>query len=207
MRLFLSSYRFGADPGLLLGVTRGPCPIAVIANAADAWPPRARDSAVASELAPLRALGYEPAEVDLRDHVGSPESLRAALSRFGALWVRGGNTFVLRTRLALCGGDEILTDLVRSGRTAYAGYSAGACLVTPSLRGLEFSDDPGEADVVCGVPARWDGLGWMDYAIVPHAGDSALADAGVARTLEYLAQQRLPFRALDDDEVIVVDEA
>lgn len=207
MRLFLSSYRFGTDPGLLLGVTRGPCPIAVIANAADAWPSRARDSAVASELAPLRALGYEPTEVDLRDHVGAPDGLRAALSPFGALWVRGGNTFVLRARLALCGGDEILTDLVRSGGLAYAGYSAGACLVTPSLRGLEFSDDPGEVDAVCGVPARWDGLGWVDYAIVPHAGDSPLADAGVARTLDFLTRERLPFRALGDDEVIVVDES
>ncbi len=160
MRLFLSSYRFGSDPTRLLEVTRGPGRVAVIANAGDAWPSRARESSVTSEFGPLRGLGYDPEEVDLRDHLGDPGSLRARLGAFSSVWVRGGNTFVLRAQLARSGGDTVLTDLVGTGALAYAGYSAGACIATPTLRGLEFSDDPAEVVEIGAGPVVWDGLGW-----------------------------------------------
>lgn len=205
MRLFLSSYRFGSDPALLLQVTRGPGRIAVIANAVDSWPAQARASAVTSDLGPLRKLGFSPEEVDLRDHIGDPDSLRARLSDFPSVWVRGGNTFVLRAQLARSGGDAVLTELVRGDRLAYAGYSAGACVVTPTLRGLEFSDDPAEVADTCGIPVRWDGLGWVDHAIVPHVGASELGDDGVARTLRFLERSAIPFVALTDDDALVVD--
>jgi dipeptidase E len=205
MRLFLSSYRFGADPAALLHVTGPPGPIAVIANAVDAWPALARRSSVLSEFGPLRALGFDPVEVDLRNHLGAPESLRARLSDFRAVWVRGGNTFVLRAQLARCGGDAVLTELVRSGTLAYAGYSAGACVVTPTLRGVEFSDDPGEVEPTCGIEPRWDGLDLVDFAIVPHAGGSLLDDGGSTRAVDHLTHNGIAFRALTDDEVIVVD--
>ncbi|WP_420752539.1 Type 1 glutamine amidotransferase-like domain-containing protein [Rhodococcus sp. O3] len=205
MRLFLSSYRFGADPAALLRVTGPPGPIAVIANAADAWPAQARQSSLHSEFGPLRELGFDPAEVDLRDHVGDPDSLRASLSGFPAVWVRGGNTFVLRAQLARSGGDVVLTDLVRSGALAYAGYSAGACVVTPTLRGVEFSDDPGEVEPTCGIAPQWDGLGLVDFAIVPHAGGSPLDDGGSRLAVDHLKRNHIAFRALTDDDTIVVD--
>lgn len=205
MRLFLSSYRFGADPGLFTAVTRTPGRIAVIANAADAWPATARSAAVTSEMGPLRSLGFSPEEVDLREYADDPSALRDRLAEFPAVWVRGGNTFVLRARLALSGGDAVLTELVRENRIAYGGYSAGACVAAPSLRGLEFSDDPGEVRATCGCEVVWDGLGWIDHAIVPHAGASLLDDGGVGQTLHYLREHHLPYVALTDDEAVVVD--
>ncbi|MGW0019714.1 Type 1 glutamine amidotransferase-like domain-containing protein [Rhodococcus sp. NPDC003382] len=205
MRLFLSSYRFGADPAALLRVTGPPGPLAVIANAADSWPAQARQSSLNSEFGPLRELGFDPVEVDLRDHVGAPESLRARLSEFRVVWVRGGNTFVLRAQLARSGGDTVLTDLVRSGALAYAGYSAGACVVTPTLRGVEFSDDPGEVEPTCGIAPQWDGLGLVDFAIVPHVGGSPLDNGGSRRAVDLLTRNGIAFRALTDDDTIVVD--
>lgn len=205
MRLFLASYRFGADPGRYVALTGGPGRVAVIANAADAWPARARESAVVSDSVPLRSLGYHPEEVDLRDYVGATESLRRRLEGVDSVWVRGGNTFVLRARMALSGADRVLTDLVGSGALSYAGYSAGACVVTPSLRGLEFSDDPAEVAATCGTEVLWDGLGWVDHAIVPHAGGSDL-DEGATRSIEYLTAEGIPFVALTDDEVLIVDD-
>lgn len=195
----------GSDPDLFVRVVGGPGRIAVIANAADAWPASARRSAVSSEFGPLRSRGFTPEEVDLRDHLDDPESLRTRLGEFTSVWVRGGNTFVLRAQLARSGGDTVLTDLVRRNRLAYAGYSAGACVVTPSLRGIEFSDDPGEVLGTCGTEVRWDGLGWIDHAIVPHAGPSALADDGVEQSLRYLRDNAVPFVALTDDDALVVE--
>lgn len=205
MRLFLSSYRFGADPAALLRITGPPGPIAVIANAADAWPARVRRSTVLSEFGPLRELGFDPVEVDLRDHLGSPASLRARLADFEAVWVRGGNTFVLRAQLARSGGDSVLTELVRSGALAYAGYSAGACVVTPTLSGVEFSDDPAEVPPTCGIDPQWDGLGLVEFAIVPHAGGSPFDDGGSGRAVDHLTRNDIAFHALTDDEAIVVD--
>lgn len=216
MRLFLSSYRFGAHVDRFLNLVGGPGPIAVIANAADAWPVQARESAVVSDVVPLRRLGFAPAEVDLRDYVGAPDRLAHALSAFRAVWVRGGNTFVLRAQLARSGGDEVLPRLLRTGVIAYAGYSAGACVMAPSLVGVDSADDPGEVAPTCGVEPRWDGLGLVDFAIVPHCPpvggnpqdpvpDTANPGDESARMIEACRAAGVPYRCLTDDQAIVVD--
>lgn len=208
MRLFLASYRFGGDPDRLVRLVGGTGRVAVIANAADAWG-SARASAVVSDLVPLRRLGFDAREVDLRDFVGAPERLRAELSGVDLVWVRGGNTFVLRAQLARSGGDTVLTGLLRDDALTYAGYSAGACVLAPSLRGLELLDDPAEVAPTCGVPTIWNGLGLVEEAIVPHyrspghdPGDAALVEATVAR----YRRDGVKHRALSDDDVIVVGE-
>ncbi|MGW9565196.1 Type 1 glutamine amidotransferase-like domain-containing protein [Prescottella equi] len=212
MRLFLSSYRFGAHVDRFVELVGGPGPIAVIANAADAWPARARESALVSDVVPLRRLGFTPTEVDLRHYVGAPERLADTLSGFGAVWVRGGNTFVLRAQLARSGGDAVLAALVRDGRLAYAGYSAGACIMSSSLVGIDSADDPGEVAPVCGVEPRWDGLGFVDFSIVPHCAaaadgsvDTANPGSEAARMVEACRAAGVRYRMLTDDQAIVVD--
>ncbi|PTR22945.1 dipeptidase E [Rhodococcus sp. OK519] len=207
MRLFLASYRFGAHVERYVDLVGGPGPVAVIANAADAWPPRARESAVVSDVAPLRRLGFAAEEIDLRDFVGRADALAVELSRFRSVWVRGGNTFVLRTQLARSGGDRILTDLLRGGALAYAGYSAGACVMAASLTGIESADDPAEVVATCGEPARWDGLGLVDFAIVPHYPPPDAQNPGdeASRMIETCRVAGVPYRTLTDDQAIVVD--
>jgi len=212
VRLFLSSYRFGAHVDRFVDLVGGPGAIAVIANAADAWPVRARESAVVSDVVPLRKLGFAPTEVDLRDYVGSPERLADTLSGFGAVWVRGGNTFVLRAQLARSGGDAVLGALIRDGRLTYAGYSAGACVMAPSLIGIDSADDPDEVAPTCGIEPRWDGLGFVDFSIVPHCASSADGSADTtnpgseaARMVEACRAAGVRYRMLTDDQAIVVD--
>lgn len=208
MRLFLSSYRFGADPDRLLRLVGTPGRVAVIANAADAWG-SARDSAVVSDLVPLRRLGFTPEELDLREHVGDPGSLRERLAGFPMVWVRGGNTFVLRAQFARSGADTVITDLLRADALVYAGYSAGACVMAPSLRGLETLDDPAEVEPTCGVPVRWDGLGLVDHAIVPHFRSPGYGDdesALIEAVAERYRREGTNYKTLTDDEVIVIGE-
>lgn len=151
MKLFLSSYRFGDHREAFVHLVGRGARIAVIAAAADSWPANARSSAVTSELTPLRAAGFTAEEVDVRDFLGASEALELRLREFDCLWVRGGNTFVLRAQLARSGADRVIEMLVRSGVVAYAGYSAGACLATPTLIGLDASDDPAEVMPTCGI--------------------------------------------------------
>ncbi|MCQ4122015.1 Type 1 glutamine amidotransferase-like domain-containing protein [Rhodococcus tibetensis] len=219
MRLFLSSYRFGADPAPLMSLVGSPGRVGVIASAADAWPPAARASAVVSDMTPLRRLGFSPEEVDLRDYIrtqnGETGRLRDRLAGLGMLWVRGGNTFVLRAQMARSGADDVIRDLLRNDSLVYAGYSAGACVMTPTLRGLDSSDDPAEVVETCGMEPIWEGLGVVPFAIVPHHPPAApsggqeavpLEDAAaVRRTVATLRLAGMDYRTLTDEQAIVVD--
>ncbi|MFZ2177750.1 MAG: Type 1 glutamine amidotransferase-like domain-containing protein [Rhodococcus sp. (in: high G+C Gram-positive bacteria)] len=217
MRLFLSSYRFGADPAPLMSLVGVPGRVAVIAAAADAWPAAARASAVVSDVMPLVRLGFTPEEVDLREYIGRGDSsaLAERLEGFDMVWVRGGNTFVLRAQMARSGADEVIKELLRRDSLVYAGYSAGACVMGPTLRGLDSSDDPSEVVETCGTEPLWEGLGVVDFAIVPHhppaeasgGGNTVLLEdaAAVRRTVTALRLAGIPYRTLTDDQAIVVD--
>ncbi|MFD4369664.1 Type 1 glutamine amidotransferase-like domain-containing protein [Rhodococcus sp. NPDC058521] len=219
MKLFLSSYRFGSKPQRFRDLTEEGSAIAVIAAAADAWPASARASGVVSDVVPLQRMGYEAREVDLRDHIGDPDSLAERLKPFQAVWVRGGNTFVLRAQLARSGADTVIGRRVAENSLVYAGYSAGACVAAPTLVGLDSSDDPAEVRPTCRVDPLWDGLGFVDFSIVPHfpdtgAGDSTAAAESVpvlgdltetGHTVAALRAAGIEYRTLTDDEAIVVD--
>lgn len=206
MRLFLASYRFGAHRDRLLTLLgTPPGRVAVIANAADAWPASARASAVTSDIVPLQKLGFSAEEVDLREYVGRADDLAETLSAFPLLWVRGGNTFVLRAQFARSGADVVLPQLLGDDRIVYAGYSAGACVLTPSLHGLESSDDPDEVQPTCGIEPIWSGLGLVDRAIVPHWQSQFDDPAVLQRVAEGFRDKHVPFWTLTDEQVVVVD--
>ncbi|MFI6869947.1 Type 1 glutamine amidotransferase-like domain-containing protein [Nocardia sp. NPDC050406] len=206
MRLFLSAYRFGAHSDRLLGLVGTPGRVAVIANACDAWP-SAWQSAVTSDLVPLRRLGFQPEVVDLREYVGRTAELEQVLAGYPMLWVRGGNTFVLRAQFARSGADLVIPRLLAADAFVYAGYSAGACVMTPDLHGLESVDDPAEVRPACGIEPLWDGLGLVGKRIVPHL-DSPTDPEGLSRQLarDYRAAG-IPFWALTDDDAVIVDGA
>src|ERR1035438_9640353 len=56
-------------------------------------------------------------------------------------WLHGGNVFMLRYALFRRGADIVFRDLLAADALVYAGYSAGACVLSPGLRGLELVDD------------------------------------------------------------------
>ncbi|MBF6457292.1 Type 1 glutamine amidotransferase-like domain-containing protein [Nocardia cyriacigeorgica] len=204
MRLFLASYRFGAHADRLAALAGPPGRVAVIANACDAWP-RARAAAVTSDLVPLRTLGYRPEEVDLREYAGRAKALAQRLAEFPMVWVRGGNTFVLRAQFARSGADLVIPELLAADALVYAGYSAGACVLAPDLHGLETADDPAEVLPACGVEPRWDGLGLIDRPIVPHIDSATDPDGDGNRLAAAYRAAGVEHWALTDDDVVVVD--
>lgn len=204
MRLFLSSYRFGAHYERLAALAGAPGRVAVIPNACDAWPD-AWAGAVNSDLVPLRRLGYTPEVFDLRDFLGQPDEVARRLAEYPLLWVRGGNTFVLRAQFARSGADLALARLLADDALVYAGYSAGACLLTPDLHGLETMDDPNEVRTACGIEPRWDGLGLVDRPIVPHLASLTDPEGESDRLVARYRAEGVAHWALTDDDAIVVD--
>jgi dipeptidase E len=206
VRLYLSSFRLGDHPEHLVRLAGEGARVAVVANSIDGVPAEVRRDGVRRELDDLTGLGLRPHELDLRD-VPEARDVEAALDGVDAVWVRGGNTFVLRVAMALSGADAVLADAIRRDTLVYAGYSAGPCVLAPSLRGLELVDPVEDvARVWPGADVVWDGLGVLDRAFVPHWNspghpETELIDDVVAG---YDAD-RTPHWKLRDGQVLVVD--
>ncbi len=178
----------------------------VISNACDGYTPDDRAQGVERELVALQALGLEPRELDLRACFGRPAAVAAALADAALVWTRGGNTFLLRHALAESGADAALVTLLEHDALAYGGYSAGVCVLGPSLRGLELADEPGEVQRLYGVPARWDGLGLIPFAVVPHCGSPDHPETEACERLaEHYRSQGVEHRKLRDGQAIVVN--
>jgi dipeptidase E len=209
MRMYLSSFRMGDRPDRLLVLLSGQdsAEVAVIANAMDAQPQDERMAGVEREASALTALGLQPTELDLRTFFDQPrQAVAAVLARFPLVWVRGGNAFMLRYALARSGADTALTALIRKDAVVYAGYSAGACVLAPSLRGLEHCDDPHVVPTAYGEPVIWDGLGILNYAVVPHidSPDHPESQALGVVAANYRAGG-IPHRTLRDGQALVID--
>ena len=206
VRLYLSSFRLGDHPEHLIRLAGEGARVAVVANSIDGAPADVRRDGVQRELDDLSGLGLQPHELDLRD-VPEAKDVESALDGVDAVWVRGGNTFVLRVAMARSGADAVLADAIRRDTLVYAGYSAGPCVLAPSLRGLELVDQVDDVGQVWpGADVVWDGLGVLDRAFVPHwsspgHAETELVDKVVAR---YDADAT-PYWKLRDGQVLVVD--
>jgi dipeptidase E len=196
VKLYLSSFRLGDHPERLVALLPPDARVAVICNSIDAEDPAVRREKVADEITWLTDLGLRPEELDLRSSTGEK------LAEYDGVWVRGGNVFVLRAALARSGADQILPDLIRDERLVYAGYSAGPCVLAPSLRGLELCDD---ADAVDGE-IIWDGLGLLDHAIVPHLDSPGHPETELLEKVAGLyVRTGVPYLPMRDGEALVID--
>lgn len=206
MRLYLSSFRIGDHPERLLPLIRPNARVAVIANSVDMGDQARRAAGVEYEIGELHKLGLGATELDLREYFGRGDDLATELLRYDLLWVRGGNTFMLRHALAQSGADALIKDLLARDVIAYRGYSAGVCVLTPSLRGLEVVDDPGAVQTTYGVPARWDALGVLSYWFVPHYRSPGHPETErCERLAEHYEASGLPHKRLRDGQTIVID--
>ena len=205
MWLYLSSFRLGRHPELLATLAGKGARVAVIAYAMDFAADDVRREAVDRELRAMSGLGFRPGEVDLRSYFGDAALLRRDLSQYDALWVRGGNVFVLRYALHRSGGDAIAAGPLAADTLVYAGYSAGPCVLAPSLRRLDAVDDPAAVAATYGAEPIWEGLGLLDYSIVPHyrSPDHPESTACDGVAAGYRAAG-IAHRALRDGEALVI---
>jgi dipeptidase E len=209
VRLYLSSFRLGDHPEHLVRLAGAGQRVAVIANAIDPVDEHTEDDrqqAVQSEVDALHELGLPAEELDLRDYVDDPAGIRRALGPYRAVWIRGGNAFQLRYMMRRSGADTVLAELVGRDEIAYAGYSAGPCVLAPSLRGLELCDDPSAVERAYRAPALWDGLGLLPYAFVPHVDSPGHPETELtAAVAAHYRAEGVPYTALSDGQALVVD--
>lgn len=205
MRLFLSSYGLGNKPEELIKLLRGKTRTVVIPNAGDGYDSQEKDERIKQNIQLLEDLGLEVSVLDLRDYFNNQEGLRDILAQTDLVWVRGGNTFVLRRAMKQSGFDILIKEFLNKDQVVYAGYSAGAIVMTPTLRGIELCDDPSLVPKGYDKEILWDGLGEVDFSIAPHYRSGHPESDMIEKTVEYFETNQIPYKALRDGQVVIQD--
>lgn len=208
MNFYLSSYKLGGEKEVhqLIKLIPSNRKTAYISNALDfSNDLERRKQGEKSDIEQLEAIGLEVEYFDLRKYFAQPKQLENDLRQYGVVWVRGGNVFVLRQAMKLSGFDNILKKIAgEENDVLYGGYSAGICVLAPSLKGFELVDDitkrpyPQQGELI------WEGLNIIDYAIVPHYKSDHPETELVDRVVEKYKKDGTPYKTLSDGEAIII---
>jgi len=207
MKFYLSSYKLGNEVAKLKELI----PLenkktAYISNALDFSDDlERRKKSEQSDIEELERLGLDVEIVDLRDYFNKQTELEKKLAGFGVIWVRGGNLFVLRQAMKLSGFDNVLKKLAEKSNILYGGYSAGVCVLAPTLKGMEIIDDLNVKPYGDKSKTIWDGLGILHYSVVPHYKSDHPESEKAERVVEYMIENKILFKVLRDGEVIIIE--
>jgi dipeptidase E len=189
MNLFLGSRGLGALPGWLGELPRRPRRAVLVPTAGNPMPAMpwvaVAESALAAAGLAVHRLDLEPASAAAVSH---------ALTGADLVFVTGGHPLFLLEHVRRTGFDALVTAGVRAGELAYAGMSAGACLVAPDLAFHRSDDDPGRVTDLTG-------LGLISFYPLSHA-DRGREQRYARLIAEY--GDRYEFVPVRDDEAVVV---
>lgn len=207
MKFYLSSYKIGNGKNSLKNlIPKNNKKTAYISNALDfSNDLERRKKSEQSDIDDLREFDLDIEIVDLRNYFGKKKELENKINQFGVIWVRGGNAFVLRQAMKISGFDEILKEMINNDKVLYGGYSAGVCVLAPSLKGLELVDDPNVKPYENQNETIWDGLNILNYSVVPHYKSDHSESEKVNSVIKYMIENKIPFKALKDGEVIIIN--
>ena len=204
MKFYLSSYRVGNKAEELVKMIPNN-KIGYIPNASDNLSEERNQSHQVSNIRELRKLGLEPEIIDLKNYFGKYTELEAKLDELKAVWIKGGNTFVLRQAMKLSGFDTyILSNFQKD--FLYAGYSAAICVLYKNMYALQIVDDPYAFPYGEKNETIWEGLGVVDHMLLPHFDSDHPESDDISKEVEYCKKNNIPYKTLRDGEVIIFEK-
>lgn len=204
MKLYLSSYQIGNKGQKLTEMVDGDKKIMVIPNALDfATDIEIKAKSIQGEVDSLTELGLKPEVLDLKDYFGKSHELKEKIGEYDAIWLRGGNAFVLRRAMAESGLDQIIIDKQSDQNFVYGGYSAGVCVLGPTMNGYELVDDKDLVQKTYGKETLWEGLNIVNYHFAPHYKSNHPESNDIDKVVQYFIENKMLFKALKDGEVII----
>ena len=206
MKYYLSSYKFGDQIEALKALIPLNNSIGHINNSRD-WVGADSDRAEKhqrEEIALLNEMGFAAEPLDLREYFKKSGELKSKLSTLGGVWVSGGNTFVLRMAMRLSGFDEAFKELLARDDFLYGGYSAGICILSDSLKSIDFVDDPNNFPYQGITEPIYEGLGVFNYSFMPHYDSDHPESEAVGKEIQRCIDNKWLFKALRDGDVIIV---
>ncbi|MBT4445968.1 type 1 glutamine amidotransferase-like domain-containing protein [archaeon] len=209
MKFYLSSSKFSDQSHKLAGLMPATNKkIGYIPNALDYTGCNIpiREQKLIQKFKYLTELGLEPEMLDLRDYFGKETELKTKLQTLGGVFINGGNTFILRQAMRISGFDKILTELKEQNADfLYAGYSAACCILAADMRGLQIVDDPNDHPYKEIQETIFEGLGFLDYMILPHFNSNHPEAEDISKEVQYCKQNKIPYKTLNDGDVIIID--
>ena len=143
--------------------------------------------------------------LDLRKYFGKQDELRNKIKEYWVIWVGWWNCFVLRQAMKLSGFDKIIVDLAKEDNTmVYWWYSAGVCILAPTLKGLDIVDDVTKFPYENRSEVIYDWLWIIDFSIVPHYKSDHPESEAVNCIFEYYTTNNIQFKTLHDWEVVII---
>jgi dipeptidase E len=204
MRLYLSSYGIGNRPEELVKLVGNNKKAAIILNAIDFGTEEARKERLEREIKSLSNLGFLTEELDLRNYFNKEKELEEKLLEYGLVWVRGGNSFILKRAFEQSGFKNIIKNLLKEDVLVYGGYSAAICVIQPTLQGTELVDDPNIVPEGYKADFDWNGLNLINYHVAVHYKSDHKESADIDKEVEYLEKNNIPYKPLRDGEVIII---
>lgn len=202
MRLFLSSYRAGNYQNELVNLFGRGAKVALITNPKDYKTELEYKESVTEVVDFLKNLGFKVTKIDLRKYFEKVNFTKEDLKTFQAIWMPGGNTFVLRRALKYSGADKIIREMVGKDEIIYGGESAGAILPTPTLTGVQFGDDLNVVPAGYQKEVIWEGLNLIPYHVVPHYQSEW---EGAEDMIKALKKKKHTYRTITNDQAIIID--
>lgn len=198
MNLLLLSISLGAVPRFLdecVGNVSRPLCIGYITDAAEGMP------FAGVELEGVKSLGHKVVEIRARDWSG--DAFGKLLDTLDAVYVAGGETFVLLEALRAKGAADVLVEKVREG-LPYIGCSAGSVITGPTITPVELLDD---RDLAPDLSSD-EGLHLIETVIIPHAdGKIPPFPLELIESLVETYGERYPLLLLNDDQALRVDDS
>ena len=205
MKFYLSSYKLGNQTEKL---------VELIPNGKIAYIPNALDFSNANlelkkknieeDISLLKDLGIEVELLDLQNYFHRKEELEDKVTKLGAVFVRGGNVFVLRQSMKLSGFDQILQNLSKNQDFLYAAYSAGVCVLSEELKAYEIVDNACDTSYNDLDETIWEGVNLINFTFMPHWKSDHPESADIDKAIEYCEKNRITYKALRDGEVIII---
>ncbi len=205
MRLYLSSFHLGNNSEKFVSMVGRNKRAALILNARDYFLPSDRESGRIQQAEKLKEIGITATELDLRNFFGKQDELKNELEQFDAVWIPGGNSFMLRHAMCKSGFDEIIKSLLQEDKIVYAGYSAGIVVLCNTLRGIEIVDDVKYVKEIYNTEPVWEGLGILPYSIAPHYNSKHPETELIDKVVEYFIAENIPYKTLKDGDAIIIN--
>jgi len=181
MKFYLSSFKLGTHSKELVRMMEPAKKIGYVPNACDYTNVNVerRNQVNVSDMAELMSLGLDVQLLDLKDYFEQTDKLRKRIGE--------------------------LAELLKRDDFVYSGYSAGICVLGPDLKVLQTVDDPADKPYERLKDTIWEGLGYLDYMILPHYKSDHPESAAVDKAVEYCQMNGIPFKTLRDGEAIVIE--
>jgi dipeptidase E len=107
--------------------------------------------------------------------------------------------------MKLSGFDKHIKYLHKRNDFLYSGYSAGICVLAPTLKSIQITDNPKDMPYKGLEKVIWNGLAVLDYMILPHYKSDHPESKYIDEEIAYCKKKKISFKPLRDGEVIIIE--